>query len=249
MIAYIYNKEGKFTGSCVAPVNPRNLSKFLMPVDSTDIQPPKDHSINEWPMFNEDTQTWSLVESDYKIQKDIEDQELIDQQNEEAQNIENQRIKEVNETGILINEIIDDVIVARDSLTVIAETNKVVGSISLSNLHIKCESDILDYAKNITKGSTKDSIQAFIQAYQLRANNPSEYINQGLKVYYETPDYPLYTLLDNELAITEYYTTILVDIDKQRETIIEQYLIDKAQALVDYPEVLDDSIVPKFPTE
>lgn len=249
MIVYVYNEEKKFTGSTIAFSNPRKLGAFLIPADSTNIEPPTDHSINEWPMFNVETETWSLVESDYKINKDKEDQELVDQQAADARQVELAQLSEVNEVGILTKELIDDEVVDRDPSLILSETNKINGSNLLTNLHQQVETDILNYAKNITKGSSKASIQAFIQAFQLRSLNPSEYINQGLKVYYEITNYPLYSELDNELAITEYYTTILIDIDKNREDMITQYLTAKTQAETAYPEIFDETIIPKFPTE
>jgi len=75
---YRYDFDGKFTGKTTGQKNPKE-GGFLQPANSTHIPIPNDYSINEWPIFNLETQIWELVESDYKKAMDSQNlEELID---------------------------------------------------------------------------------------------------------------------------------------------------------------------------
>jgi hypothetical protein len=59
-------------------------------------------------------------------------------------------------------------------------------------------------------------------------NNPAEYVNDGLKVFYPIDTYNLYDSLDTEAKITDYYKKVVIFLDKFREAEIANYLTQKA---------------------
>lgn len=86
------------------------------------------------------------------------------------------------------------------------------------------DSNIMAKAMEISKGTTAESVQAFFQAFQIRASNPAEYTSEGLIVRYAITGYALNDALDTEAKITDYYNKILIEMDKYREAEISNYI-------------------------
>lgn len=214
---YAYNERGIFTAVVAGQKNPKKQNEFLQPANTTTIAPPEEYSINEVPSFDEDLGQWVLIKSDYKI------------------NLDAAKLEEVNEYGVLINEEVNGEVVARPQAEVDAENAEVIAAReaealieATKTLKLTMDQNILDKAREITLGTSSESMQAFVQAFSLRANNPEEYINDGLQVHYATAGYALGDPLDTEVKITDYYTKIMVELDKFRNAEIEAYLAAKA---------------------
>ncbi|MCH7387672.1 phage tail protein [Acinetobacter modestus] len=56
---YQFNQSGLYVGNTTADESPRQSGVFLMPANSTDIQPPESWSDDVWPRFNGNS--WMLI--------------------------------------------------------------------------------------------------------------------------------------------------------------------------------------------
>lgn len=217
MIAYTYDLQGYFTGVTVAQRNPKKIGAWLLPADSTFVEVPDSstYTADEIPLFNEDTQTWALVDSLEKVDND------------------NKLLTVTNEYGILLYvEDENGKPVLRPQAEVDTETDAYIAernlSEGLSDIKSTMDTNIILKAMEITKGTSVESVQAFMSAFQLRAANPAEYVNEGLQVYWPIDEYALLSSLDTEAKITGYYNKVLIYIDKFRQAEINTYVAAKA---------------------
>ena len=216
MIAHNFDFDGYFAGSEPAQKNPIVQGQFLLGPNQTLVAPPDagSYTADQIPIFNEDLEQWELVDSPEKIAND------------------NALFALTNEEGVLLYE--DDgngIPVARDQADVDAETQAIVDARALSenlgNIRETMDNNIIVKAMEITKGTTIESVQAFTQAFHLRANNPAEYVAEGLVVRYAWGSYAIDDALDTEAKISEYYSGIMIELDKFREAEIATYLAAK----------------------
>jgi hypothetical protein len=214
---YRYDDNGHYTGTVKGQKNPIRVWEYLQPINTTDIAPPSEYTIEQIPKFNKISGEWELVKSQYK--KDLEASQL----------------EEVNEYGVLLNEMIDDEVVPRDPQIIQSETDIIIQQEATEQLEAEIQAikntmdqNIITEAMAVTGASSTESAQAFIQAYQLRMANPAEYVNEGLKVYYPIDTYILGEDLDTEAKITDYYKKVTIYLDKFREAEIASYLSQKA---------------------
>lgn len=97
-------------------------------------------------------------------------------------------------------------------------------AIMLENAKNNMDLNIFNKAKEISKGTSMESVQSFFQAFQIRAANPASYINSGLVVRYAIEGFELGDALDTEVKIVNYYNGILILMDKFRESEIANYI-------------------------
>lgn len=211
MIAYCYDYQGYFTGVTSMQRNPIRKNEFLVPANATLIAPPTGYDETKKPMFNQDIGTWILVDSPLKLEQDKQLLELT------------------NEYGVNLYELGEDGLpVLRDEDEVLSETEAITKDLQIGELKRIMDSNIISKALEVTNTTSIESAQAFVQAFTLRMNNPEEYINDNLKVFYPIDNYNLYDILDTELKITDYYKKVLILLDKFRETEITNYLTQKS---------------------
>lgn len=211
MIAYQYDQDGYFVGVISCQKNPIKKSEYLLPVNSTFVQPPTGYTEDKIPVFNNDLGQWVLVSSPLKIQENLN------------------LLKLTNEFGVSLYFSDDEGnAVLRSVEDVEAESNIIKKQRDIDFLKNQMDFKIFQKAQEVTKGSSMESIQAFVSSYQLRSSNASEYVNDGLKAHYTYGNFAQGDLLDTETKIQEYYKSLLILLDKFRETEINNYLIAKA---------------------
>lgn len=211
MIAYCYDYQGYFTGVTSMQRNPIRKNEFLVPANATLIAPPTGYDETKKPMFNQDSGAWVLVDSPLKL---AQDKQLLELTNEYGVNL-----YELGEDGLPL---------LRDEAEVLAETEAITKNLQIAELKRVMDTNIVNKAKEVTRATSTESAQAFIQAFTLRMNNPAEYVNDGLKVFYPIDTYNLYDSLDTEAKITDYYKKVVIFLDKFREAEIANYLTQKA---------------------
>ena len=212
-IAYGFNEKGYFTGIVPMQRNPIRKTEFLAPSNATLVQPPTGYTEEQQPMFNEDLQVWLLVESEYKINLDAEKLQLVD------------------EYGVhLYEEDMDGNIIQRPVEDVQADGELIIKEIAIRELKNVMDSNIINKALEITRGSSIESASAFFQGYILRASNAAEYVNDGLIVHYSYGNFSLGEALDTETKIVEYYNSLNILMDKFRNSEINNYLAAKLAA-------------------
>lgn len=213
MIAYIFDGNGYFVGVSSAQENPKKVGEYLKPSNGTFIAPPDSGSYpsDKEPLFNEDLEQWELVDSRQKIETD---EQLLELKNQYGVNL----YKTDNNGNV----------VPKDTAEVDAEVDAIGSDYKLEDARALMDSNILNKAMDITKGTNLPSVQSFLQAYQLRANNPANYVSAGLKVYYAKDTFNIGDNLDTEQKIKDYYNAILIEMDLYRESEIANYLATKA---------------------
>ena len=131
---------------------------------------------------------------------------------------------QMNEHGVITHTLVDGEYVEHDATEVAVQT---LGA-RKHLLKLIMNGSIISKGQEMTGGNTKESIQAFVSAYQLRANNASEYVAEGLTVGYAVTGYTVGDALDTDIKINEYYTKVLIEMDKFRNAEIVIYLTAKA---------------------
>ena len=218
MLIYLYDNNFLYAGFMEAPRNPIRKGEFLPPDNATTIAPPNNYTINEIPKFDIDFNDWYLVESPYKIAQDKEIEELKQKQ-----------LITPNEYGVALYELdTNGNVVERDPAIIEAENNQAIKEINIFDLKKVMDDNIINKAREVTGGSSLESIQAFISSYQLKAGNSSEYVSDGLVAHYTNGNYTKGDSLDTEAKISEYYKGLLLLLDKHRDTEIAAYLAAKA---------------------
>lgn len=216
MLGYFYDsKNYRFSGVAVLQRNPKRKDEFLLAPNCTLIEPPQNYGPLEHPIFNADLQAWELGLSDYALE------------------LEAQKEHTVTSWGTpLYEKDINGNWIERDFSLVEAEDAAKEAAFnyenSLRDLKSVMDSAIIEKGMEITKGTSIESVQAFAQAFQLRASKASQYVNAGLKVYYPIDGYNLLDALDTEAKIADYYSKILIELDLFRETKIAEYIAAKA---------------------
>lgn len=138
------------------------------------------------------------------------------------------KLLEVNEYGVkLYEEDSNGNVVPRESSLIQSENLAIIKSTQIQEAKDNLDEVILQKAMEITLGTGEASCQAFVSAYQNRVAFPSEYVGLGLKVYYAIDGYAAGDSLDTELKITEYYKSLLIELDTYRETKIAEYIAAK----------------------
>jgi len=211
MIGYQYSDDYRLIGPVPLASNPRKYGEYLVPANCTTIAPPSDYGQELEPAFNEATQEWELIKSVYQL------------------NLEESYKESVSPTGSpLYEQNIDGDWVERDPAIVQAEDDQKNLEQNYANevnrLKKLMDETIVEKAEEITKGTSIASVQAFLNAFQLRANAPSEYVNEGLIVRWAIDTYQLGDPLDTVEKIQTYYTKVLVYMDKFREAEITKYI-------------------------
>lgn len=209
-IAYGYNSQGYFTGVIPMQRNPFKAGEFLLPAMATLVEPPTGYTEDQQPKFNLDTEQWELVESQYKKALDAEKMQLT------------------NEYGVNLYE--DDGlgnVILRDNAEVQSEVDEIIKQNQLADIKNTMDNNIVNKAFELTGASSIESASAFFQGYTLRANNASEYINEGLMAHYAIGAFALGDALDTEAKISEYYNLINITMDKFRNSEINNYLAAK----------------------
>lgn len=210
-IAYGYDNTFRLTGPIPMQKDPLEAGRFLVPSNATTIEPPTGYDASQTPAFNPDTQQWSLVKSYYQLDLEASYSEICTAWG-----------------TALYEQDIDGNWSERDPAEVQAEDDAKIAQNdyeqSIKELKDNMDANIINKSAEITKGTSIESIQAFIQAYQLRANNPAEYVNDGLIVRWAIDIYALNDALDTEQKITEYYNKVLIYLDKFREQEIANYI-------------------------
>lgn len=212
MIAYSYDNNGIYTGTVAMQKHPLKSSEYLVPMNATMIEPPdvSTYSADKVPSFNQDTQSWVLVESPQKIE---EDKAKLDLE---------------NSYGVkLYEKDIEGNVIAREASIVEEETLNIYKEDKYIEEKMIMDTNILNKVKEVTNASTPESAQAFISSYQVRVNNAADYVNEGLIVRYALDAYALNDALDTEAKIVDYYNKLLVHIDKFREQAIATYITNK----------------------
>lgn len=227
MIVYHYDTEKLLTGDSIAQENPVRDASYLIPANSTTVEPMTEYTGDEIPKYDVVAGTWSLIPSQSKIDADA----LEEKEAQEAADLlatENaEKLAEVNEHGVLLYDNVDGTAVARTATAILEETNVIVLELQLVGLKDTLDAAILEQAMTVTKGTGVDSVTAFIQAYQLRSLNPSLYLESDLMVRYPTEGFVVGDLLDTELKITTHYNAVMIELDLFREAKIAEYLIQK----------------------
>ena len=217
MIAHNFDFDGYYSGSQPAQKNPVRPGEFIVGANQTLVSPPDpaSYTADQIPIFNEALEQWELVNSPEKVAND------------------NALFALVNEEGVFLYE--DDgngVPVERDAQEVADETQAIIDardkSEQLLSIKTAMDNNIFDKAAEITKGTSMESVQAFTQAFHLRSNNGAEYVADGLIVRYAWGTYGLGDPLDTAQKIEEYYTGIMIELDKFREAEITTYLTARA---------------------
>jgi hypothetical protein len=211
---YIYDEDTKeFLGTTQGQKNPRNKIDFLQPAHTTTLAPPTEYSVNEVPVFSLNLGVWKLTTSQYKLDLDTS------------------TLKETNGYGVLLNEGELGAVVPRSTEEIDAETDAIIAaevSTDLAEekeiLRSTMDTNIVVKAVEITGGTNLDSIQAFLQAFNLRAFSPDSYVDAGLVVFYAIDGYTKGSALDTSEKIKDYYTKILVEVDIFRNNEISNYL-------------------------
>jgi len=233
MIVYSYDEFLLYTGASVAPVNPKRPTESLVPAYSTEVEIPTGYTIDEWPLYDLDLKTWSLVPSPYKQAQDADlaeqvlDAEAVAEEAQRVLDVENSN-KTTAEGIYLFVEQPDGSFYEKTAQELADETAAFLASQALLALKVAMDTNIITKAAEITLGTTTESIQAFTSAFTLRAQNPAEYTTDGLLVYYATVGYALGDALDTEVKIVEYYNKIMIELDKFRNAEIAAYLAAKA---------------------
>lgn len=209
MIAYTYDSDGYFSGVVQCQKDPKNLGEYLNPINSTKIQPPEQnsYSADQTPIFNIDQQKWLLVESKAKKEND---RVLL-----ETYNHVGVQLYEQDENGK---------VVLRDQKQVESETEILEKEELINTAENQMNSNIFEYAKQVTKGITVETVLAHTHSYQVRMQNPSRYTQLNLKVHYAFDSYTYGDLLDTEEKIKNYYTDILINMDTFRQNEIQKFL-------------------------
>lgn len=217
MIAYGYDHQGYFTSPVPMQKHPFSQGEYLVPSNATLIAPPdaSTYSADKLPLFNEDSKTWILVDSPAKIADD------------------NAKLEVTNEWGVRLYERDSNGnVVLRDVQEVDSETTQISTQFnndqSLKNLKTTMDNAIIQKSFEMTGASSIESSQAFMQAFQVRVANASKYINDGLVAFYATTSFQKFDALDTEQKIVEYYSEILVEMDKFRNQKIQEYLQAKS---------------------
>ena len=165
-IGYMYDETFRLLGSIPLAPNPLQAGEYLTPARCTQVVPPTGYDASQVPIFNQDAQQWSLGKSHYQL------------------GLEASYVEAVTGYGTaLYEQNIEGNWSQRDPAEVAAEDAAKEAQqnydLEIQNLKINMDTNIINKSAEITKGTSVESIQAFIQAYQLRANNASEYITQS----------------------------------------------------------------------
>lgn len=214
-IGYMYDDTFRLIGPVPLASNPKRYGEYLVPSNCTTIEPPTGYGEELTPAFNRGTGQWDLVKSYYALE------------------MEDTYREAVSPTGApLYEQDIEGNWILRDAAIVQAEddANNAAANydLELQNLKVSMDEAILNKAMEITKGTSLPSVQSFLSAYQLRALKPSEYVSEGLIVRWAIDTYALGDALDTDLKIEDYYSKILIYMDKFREEKIGEYLAAKA---------------------
>ena len=127
-------------------------------------------------------------------------------------------LEEFNSNGELVRRNEDDINAD------IAEFDR---NLKIFKLKGAMDFNIVNKIFEITGASTKESAQAFVSSYEIKKNNPAEYINDGLVVHYAIGNYSIGDALDTEEKIREYYNKLLIIMDKFRDAEIATYIAGK----------------------
>lgn len=99
---------------------------------------------------------------------------------------------------------------------------------SLADAKILMDSSIRAFVASKT-GSTGDAeMQAQVSSFSLRASNSAEYANEGLTAHVDSASFTQGEALDTAQKVQDFYTEILVEMDKDRQAHIVTYLTTKA---------------------
>lgn len=208
MVAYSFDKFGIYTGVVSIQNNPRKKGEYLVPSNATLVEPPSLNSYgsDKIPMFNLDSREWELVDSPQKIMN------------------ERQKLELQNEYGIsLYEEDAEGNIVLRDQVEVDQLTDEARNIDLAHEAKSTCEKNIAIKALTMTNTTNIESAKAEISGWQLRREVPEEYVDDNIVVIYPVTDYPVDSLLDNPVAINEYFTKLAVEMDKYRISEIQAY--------------------------
>lgn len=215
-LAYSYDPISlKFVGIAPMQPHPTRPGEYLVPAHSTLVEPPSDYTPMQTPIYNLATKTWSLVQSDLSIS--------IEKERLNARSLEGNLLYEYNLDGELVER--DPAIVkAEDD----AKKEKRDYNNNVRELKMTMDRNIFLKGQEVTKGSGMTEVQTFITSFQLKRDNASEYINDGLLVRYPWGLYEIGDPLNMEQKIYEYYNGVLVMLDKFRDAEIAAYLTAKA---------------------
>lgn len=233
MVIYLYDENYFYTSAAVAPVNPKRPSESLPPMNSTEVKPPEGYAVELIPLFNFENSTWSLVDSPYKIAADEqlakEEADALADAEEAQRALDVVNSNKTTDSGIyLFKELPDGSFYEKTAEEVATEEQALLDYTALLTIRNTMNYNIITKAKEITLGTTTESMQAFTAAFNLRATNPAEYVAEGLQVHYAITGYVLGSALDTVEKVTEYYTKILIELDKFRNSEINNYLAAKA---------------------
>lgn len=215
MIGYFYEPQTyRFTGVSTLQRNPKRKETFLVPPNCTLVKPPEDYTPLQHPIFNADTNTWYLGKSQYALS--------LDTQKEFAETAFGTPLYEKNINGDWVERRTIDV-EAEDKAKEIQMNYETAVAVLKNTM----DTAIVSKAFEITKATSIESAQAFIQAYQLRAANPELYTIAGLRVYYPIENFSLLDNLDTAEKIRTYYTSVLIELDLFREEKILEFITQK----------------------
>jgi hypothetical protein len=115
-------------------------------------------------------------------------------------------------------------IIEQDAAAVTAATAQA----SLATAKATMDTDIRAFVSSKT-GSTGDvEMQAQVSSFSLRAANSTEYAAEGLTAHVASASFTLGEVLDTAQKVQDFYTEILVEMDKDRQAHIITYLTTKA---------------------
>jgi hypothetical protein len=210
MIGYLYNNNFELSGSVVLRPNPLEPNKYLTPANCTTVAPPN-YNQEQIPVFNVESQDWELGKSAYWYE--------LQKMYSEAVTTHGVPLYEQDAQGQWVERSSSEVQLEISNKQAVIDYERAV-----EQAKKLMDDKILEKAKEVTKGTSVESVQAFTSAYQVRVNNAIDYVGEGLIVRYALEGYVLGEALDTEVKIRDYYNKLLVYLDKFREAEINKYI-------------------------
>lgn len=98
---------------------------------------------------------------------------------------------------------------------------------TISDAWASMDSSIVTEAASVFSTTNRESMLAFVDSYQLRIIAASQYVSYGLQAHVNTASFTVGDALDTEQKIKDFYTEVLVALDKDRDAKIAAYLAVK----------------------
>jgi len=110
-----------------------------------------------------------------------------------------------------------------DNMSIIEDANKIL----LKEAYVQMDTDVASEASLKTGTANRESMLAFVSAYQLRMSIPEKYVDVGLLAEIEIAGFLIGDPLDDAIKIKVYYTEVLFYLDLHRMGKIKDYLNTK----------------------